>query len=88
MKRIGSVIMCDDDLSSVYKKENRYETGRVSKIQNVYYGPSSNYDVLCVVKPDEEFEIDHNESKGEFYKIYTTSGVEGFIRKKNVKIER
>lgn len=79
--------MCDDDLSSVYRKRNRYENGRVSKVQNVYYGPSYDSDVLCAVTPDDEFEIDHNESKGEFYKIYTASGVEGFVRKKNVKTE-
>lgn len=84
-KHSGSVIMCDDDLSSVYRKRNRYENGRVSKTQNVYYGPSFDSDVLCVVTPDDEFEIDHNESRGEFYKIYTASGVEGFVRKKNVR---
>lgn len=78
--------MCDDDLSSVYRKRNRYEKGTVNKVQNVYYGPSYDYDVLCVVTPVEEFEIDYNESKGQFYKIYTASGVEGFVRKKSVKI--
>lgn len=86
-KHLGSVIMCDDDLSSVYRKRNRYEKGRVAKVHNVYYGPSFDSDVLCVVTPEEELEIDHNESKGEFYKIYTASGIEGFVRKKNVKIE-
>lgn len=79
--------MCDDDLSSVYRKRNRYENGRVKKTQNVFYGPSFDSDVLCVVTPDEEFEIDHNESRGEFYKIYTASGVEGFVRKKSVRTE-
>ena len=77
--------MCDDDLSSVYRKRNRYEQGTAKKISNVYFGPSYDYDVLCVVDPGDEFEIDHSESRGEFYKIYTASGVEGFIRKKNVK---
>lgn len=87
-KHLGSVIMCDDDLSSVYRKRNRYEKGRVSRTQNVYYGPSFDSDILCVVTPDDEFEIDHNESKGQFYKIYTSSGVEGFIRGQHVKTER
>ena len=85
-KRIGSVIMCEGDLSSVYRKRNRYEKGKVDKVQNVYYGPSYDYDVLCVVTPGEDFEIDHNESKGEFYKVYTASGIEGYVRKKNVRI--
>ena len=84
---IGSLIMCEDDLSSVYRKRNRYEKGRVSKTQNVYYGPSYDSDVLCIVTSDEEFEIDHNESRGEFYKIYTASGVEGFVRRKNTRTE-
>ena len=79
--------MCDDDLSSVYRKRNRYENGRVKKMANVYYGPSYDSDILCIVTSDEEFEIDNNESRGEFYKIYTASGVEGFVKKKLVKTE-
>lgn len=79
--------MCDDDLSSVYRKRNRYEKGTVNKAQNVYYGPSFDSDVICLVTPLEEFEIDYNESRGKFYKIYTASGVEGYINKKNVKTE-
>jgi hypothetical protein len=82
---IGSIIMCDDDLSSVYRKRNRYEKGRVDKVQNVYYGPSFDSDVLCIVTPEEEFEIDNEESKRQFCKIYTSSGVEGFIRRKAVR---
>lgn len=82
------VIMCEDDLSSVYRKKNRYEKGTVSRTMNVRYGPSHEYDVLCVVSPGEEFEIDHNESKRDFYKIYTSSGVEGYIPRNAVKIAR
>lgn len=78
--------MCDDDLSSVYKKRNRYDTGSVNKTQNVYYGPAFDSDVIGIVTPLEEFEIDYNESRGRFYKIYTSNGVEGYINKKNVKI--
>lgn len=78
--------MCDDDLSSVYRKRNRYDTGTVDKTQNVFYGPSFDSDVLGVVTSREKFEIDYNESRGQFYKIYTEDGIEGFVRKKNVKI--
>lgn len=85
---IGSVIMCDDDLSSVYRKRTRYEKGIAKKTSNVYYYPDYSSDVLCAVDSGEEFEIDNEESRGEFYKIYTTSGIEGFVRKKNVKTER
>ena len=76
--------MCED--SSVYRKRNRYEDGTVDRVQNVYYGPSFDSDVLCVVDPGEEFEIDNNESKGKFLKIYTSSGIEGYIHKKAVRI--
>ena len=78
--------MCDSDLSSVYGKKNRYETGTVSKTQNVYYGPSSDTDVIGIVTPREEFEIDHEESKGNYFKIFTEGGLVGFVRRKNVKI--
>lgn len=76
--------MCED--GSVYRKRSRYEEGTVDKIQNVYYGPSFDSDVVSVVDPGEEFEIDNNESKGKFLKVYTSSGVEGFIQKKAVRI--
>ena len=78
--------MCDDDLSSVYRKKNRYETGTVSKTQNVYYGPSGDTDVIGVVTPKEEIEIDNEESKGQYYKVFTEGGLVGFVRIKNVKI--
>lgn len=79
--------MFDGDLSPVYRKRARYERVRVSRTENVHYGPSFDSDILCVVTEDEEFEIDHNESRGSFYKIYTASGIEGFIQKKHVKTE-
>lgn len=77
--------MCED--GSVYRKRNRYENGTVNKIQNVYYGPSFDSDVISIVEPGEEFEIDNNESRGKFLKIYTSSGIEGFVQKKAVRIE-
>lgn len=86
--KTGRIIMCDDDLSSVYKKRNRYEKGTVSKIVNVYWSPDFDSDFICVVDPGEEFEIDNDESTRKFYKIYTSSGVEGYVAKTNVRIVR
>lgn len=78
-------IITDDDLSSVYRKRNRYEKGTAKKILNVREGPGFDTDVLCDVRAGEEFEIDHEESTRNFYKIYTSSGVEGYILKEFVK---
>lgn len=76
--------MCDEPVG--YRKRNRYETGRADKAQNIYYGPSFDSDVIGIVRSGEEFDIDNNESRGQFLKVYTASGLEGFIRKKAVKI--
>lgn len=78
--------MCDEPVA--YKKRNRYEVGRADKAQNIYYGPSFDSDVIGIVRSGEEFDIDNYESKGQFLKIYTANGDEGFVRKKSVKIVR
>lgn len=78
--------MCDDDLSSVYRKRNRYEKGTVNKIANVRWSPDFDSDVLCIVSPGEEFEIDNEESTRKACKIYTSSGVEGYVARKYIKI--
>lgn len=82
---LGSVIMCDDDLSSVYRKKNRYQKGTVKKMMNVRETPDSDSDILCVVRAGEEFEIDNEESTRKFCKIYTASGVEGYVYRQYVK---
>lgn len=82
---IEKVIMCEDDLSSVYRKPSRYEKGYAAGMVNVYHDSSLSSDVLCVLMENDEFEIDHEDSRRDFYKIYTASGVEGFVKKSRVK---
>lgn len=84
---LGSVIMCDDDLSSVYRKKNRYEKATVKKTLNVRETPDFDSDILCVVKPGEVFEVDNEESTRKFCKIYTSSGAEGYVVRQYVKTE-
>ena len=79
--------MCDDDLSSVYRKRNRYEKGSVRKTLNVREAPDYDSDVLCIVKPGDVFEIDNEESTRKFCKIYTESGIEGYILRQHVRTE-
>lgn len=78
-------IVTDDDLSSVYRKRNRYEKGMAKKGLNVRESPDFDSDVLCDVRAGEEFEIDNEESTRKFYKIYTSSGVEGYVARQFVK---
>ena len=75
----------DDDLSSVYRKRNRYEKGRAKKALNVRETPDFDSDIVCDVRSGEEFEIDNEESTRKFYKIYTSSGVEGYVARQFVK---
>lgn len=74
----------DDDLSVVYRKRNRYEKGKAKKPLNVRETPDFDSDILCDVRSGEEFEIDNEESTKKFYKIYTSSGVEGYVARKFV----
>lgn len=48
---------------------------------NVRKAPKFDADVVCEIPVNTEVEIDEDESKGDFYKIYTASGIEGFCMK-------
>lgn len=53
---------------------------------NIRKRPDGNADVLGVVPVDTELMVDENESTGEFYKVYTDSGLEGFCMKKFITV--
>lgn len=53
---------------------------------NIRREPDMNAEVLGIIPVDTEVMIDENESISEFYKIYTTFGLEGFCMKKFVTI--
>lgn len=53
---------------------------------NVRTGPSKDCDVLCEILSKTEVEIDESESSGDFYKICTASGVEGFCMKNFIEV--
>ena len=72
----------DDD---VYSGRARYEKGTVTKTLNVREVPDHDADVICVIKPGEEFEIDNEESTRKFCKIYTETGVEGYVVRQYVR---
>ena len=55
---------------------------------NVRTGPSKDFDVICEIPSDSEVEIDESESSGDFYKICTASGVEGFCMKKFIEVKK
>lgn len=49
---------------------------------NVREAPNIDADVVCVIKALTEVEIDESESTDEFYKIYLSSGLEGYCMRK------
>lgn len=48
---------------------------------NVRSAPNAEADVICTIPCNTEVEIFEEESEGNFYKIYTASGIEGFCMK-------
>jgi len=48
---------------------------------NVRKAPKFDADVVCEIPCNTEVEIYEDESEGDFYKIYTASGIEGFCMK-------
>lgn len=48
---------------------------------NVRKAPKPKADIVCEINCHTEVEIDEDESTEDFYKIYTTSGIEGFCMK-------
>lgn len=53
---------------------------------NVREQPNSSAAVLGVIPVETELMVDESESTGEFYKILTASGLEGFCMKKYIMI--
>jgi len=53
---------------------------------NVREEPRTDADIICEVDYQTELMIDENESTEEFYKVFTTAGIEGFCMKKFIAI--
>lgn len=54
---------------------------------NVRKDPYTDSPILCVIKRNEEVEVDPSESTANFYKIYLANGVEGFCMKQFIETE-
>lgn len=55
---------------------------------NVREKPSIDAKILCRLDKTSEVQIEKAESTKEFYKVYTTSGVEGYCMKKYMSIKK
>lgn len=53
---------------------------------NVREEPNAKADIVCVIEALDEVMIEEGASTDDFYKIYTTSGLEGFCMKKFIVI--
>mgnify|MGYP001336233650 CR=1 FL=1 len=54
---------------------------------NVRKEPKTDSDIVCEIDYQTELMIDENESTEEFYKVFTTTGIEGFCMKKFIEIQ-
>lgn len=74
----------EDEIPEVFVTEPEPVYGRVVNCDrlNVREEPDTDADVVCVIKALTEVEIDESESTDEFYKIYLSSGLEGYCMRK------
>lgn len=54
---------------------------------NVREEPNADATVIDKIDDNSEVMVDMTESTGEFYKIHTASGLEGFCMRKYIKIQ-
>lgn len=54
---------------------------------NVREEPSLDSTIVCEVKSQMELMIDEGESTDDFYKVFTSSGIEGFCMKKFITVQ-
>ena len=73
----------------VENKQEEKVTGVVTGCAklNVRKEPKSNATVLCVLDKDAEVSIDQNNSTEDFYKVCTSSGIEGYCMTKFIEIK-
>lgn len=55
---------------------------------NIREEPSLDANIVCEITSTTELMIDENESTEEFYKVFTTSGLEGFCMKKFITVQQ
>lgn len=88
-----------DAIENDYNDKNEYEdveteneavsiNGVVDNCQavNLREYPSVTSESLAVLQKGSVVEIDINESTDEFYKVFTSSGIDGYMMKKYVRI--
>lgn len=54
---------------------------------NVRVAPRSDADVVCVIDKNTEVVVDTDESTDGFYKVFLSSGIEGFCMKEFIEIK-
>lgn len=54
---------------------------------NVRESPSINSEIVCIIDKSKKVVIDEEESTDDFYKIYLSTGLEGFCLKEFIKFE-
>ena len=53
---------------------------------HIYSEPNENSEIVCKVRYLTDLIISTGESRGDFYKVYTAVGAEGYCRKEQARI--
>lgn len=79
----------DEVVESIQDEELNTVTGVVSGCAklNVREQPDLNAEIVCVISNGSEVVITMNETNGDFYKVCTAAGMEGYCMKKFISAE-
>lgn len=78
-----------EDIDEVEPEEDEVLIGVVSGCSklNVRFMPNIESDIVCKIVNNTEVMIDESESTDEFYKVYISSGIEGYCMKKYIDVQ-
>jgi len=97
-KRRKAKMYQDDLLKDDYQIEEHEESQNFEDVKigfvtnckklNVREKPRTDATIICEVDCQTELMIDENESTEEFYKVFTSAGIEGFCMKNFITIQK
>ncbi|MEG1523841.1 MAG: SH3 domain-containing protein [Clostridia bacterium] len=76
------------EITDIANSDNDVRIGKVVDCErlNVREQPFADAEIICEIAEATEIMIEENDSTGEFYKICTSSGIEGFCMKRYISI--
>lgn len=88
LEEIQNPVVEEEVIEEPIREESNNISGVVSgcKKLNVREQPDFNAEVVCVISEGSEVVVVMNENHGDFYKVCTAAGMEGYCMKKFISV--